>query len=68
MVGSDVAIAYIDGLLAYVDDYNITAKSPCTGILGIVSNKISITTIFGRKHFKQNLLSQNTFHKKKNLT
>ena len=53
MVGSDVAIAYIDGLLAYVDDYNITAKSPCTGILGIVSNKMSITTIFGRKHFKQ---------------
>ena len=35
MVGSDVAIAYIDGLLGYVDDYNITAKSPCSGILGV---------------------------------
>ena len=35
MVGSDVAIAYVDGLIAQVDDYNITAKSPCTGILGV---------------------------------
>ena len=35
MVGSDVAIAYIDGLLGFVDDYNITAKSPCSGILGV---------------------------------
>ena len=35
MVGSDVAIAYKDGLLGYIDDYNITAKSPCSGILGV---------------------------------
>lgn len=35
MVGSDVAIAYYDGNLGYVDDYNITAKSPCSGILGV---------------------------------
>ena len=34
-VGSDVAIAYKDGLLGYIDDYNITAKSPCSGILGV---------------------------------
>lgn len=35
MVGSDVAVAYIDGLLGHVDDYNITARSPCTGVLGV---------------------------------
>ncbi len=35
MVGSDVAVAYVDGLLGYVDDYNITARSPCTGVLGV---------------------------------
>ena len=35
MIGSDVAIAYVDELLGFVDDYNITAKSPCSGILGV---------------------------------
>jgi hypothetical protein len=28
MIGSDVAIAYIDGYLGYATDYNITAKAP----------------------------------------
>ena len=32
MIGSDVAVAYIYGHNGYVDDYNITAKSPCTGL------------------------------------
>ncbi len=35
MVGSDVAVAYMDGLLGYINDYNITAKSSCSGILGV---------------------------------
>jgi hypothetical protein len=30
-----VAIVYLDGLLGYVDDYNITARTPCTGVLGV---------------------------------
>ena len=35
MVGSDAAVMYINGYLGYVDDYNITARSPCTGVLGV---------------------------------
>jgi len=35
MIGADAAVAYIDGYLGYVDDYNITAKAPCGGVLGI---------------------------------
>lgn len=35
MLGADAAIAYIDGYLGLVDDYNITAKSPCSGVLGV---------------------------------
>ena len=35
MVGSDVAVAYIDGYLAFVDDYNITAKTMCSGVVGV---------------------------------
>ena len=35
MVGSDVAVAYDDGYLGYVDDYNITSKSMCSGVLGV---------------------------------
>ena len=32
MVGADAAIMYINGYLGAVDDYNITAKSPCSGL------------------------------------
>jgi hypothetical protein len=28
MIGSDIAVAYIDGVLGYAADYNITAKAP----------------------------------------
>lgn len=35
MIGADAAVAYIDGYLGYVDDYNIAAKAPCGGVLGI---------------------------------
>lgn len=35
MMHSDAAVAYIDGYLGYVDDYNITARSSCSGVLGI---------------------------------
>jgi len=35
MIGADVAVAYIDGYLGVVDDYNITAKAPCGGVLGL---------------------------------
>ncbi len=35
MMQSDAAVAYIDGYLGFVDDYNITARSPCSGVLGI---------------------------------
>jgi len=34
MIGSDVAVAYRNGFLAHVDDYNITAKCMCTEALG----------------------------------
>ncbi|XP_017782124.1 PREDICTED: protein Skeletor, isoforms B/C [Nicrophorus vespilloides] len=34
MLGSDVAVAYIDGYLGYADDYNVTALSPCIKVLG----------------------------------
>ncbi|XP_069695747.1 protein Skeletor, isoforms B/C [Periplaneta americana] len=34
MIGSDVAVAYIDGYLGYATDYNITAKAPCGKVLG----------------------------------
>jgi hypothetical protein len=35
MIGADVAVAFIDGYLGIVDDYNITAKAPCGGVLGL---------------------------------
>ncbi|KAG8187273.1 hypothetical protein JTE90_019162 [Oedothorax gibbosus] len=34
MVGSDVAISYMDGLLGTVADYNVSGKYPCTNVLG----------------------------------
>ncbi|CAB3381569.1 Hypothetical predicted protein [Cloeon dipterum] len=34
MIGADVTIAYIDGARGVAIDYNITAKSPCTKVLG----------------------------------
>ncbi|XP_039278972.1 protein Skeletor, isoforms B/C [Nilaparvata lugens] len=34
MLGSDVAIAFIDGHRGYALDYNITANSPCVKVLG----------------------------------
>ncbi|XP_065225069.1 protein Skeletor, isoforms B/C [Planococcus citri] len=34
MLGSDVTIAYIDGHRGYANDYNITAESSCTKVLG----------------------------------
>ncbi|XP_054258338.1 protein Skeletor, isoforms B/C [Macrosteles quadrilineatus] len=34
MLGSDVAIAYIDGYRGFANDYNITANSPCVKVLG----------------------------------
>ncbi len=35
MVGSDAAVAYVDGQLGFVDDYNITARSACGGVVGV---------------------------------
>jgi hypothetical protein len=35
MIGADAAVAYIDGYQGFVDDYNITAKAPCGGVLGL---------------------------------
>ncbi|XP_019868942.2 protein Skeletor, isoforms B/C [Aethina tumida] len=34
MLGSDVAIAYIDGYRGFATDYNITALAPCVKVLG----------------------------------
>lgn len=34
MIGSDVAIVYINGYLGHASDYNLTAKFPCTNVLG----------------------------------
>lgn len=28
MIGSDVAVAYVDGIFGHATDYNITAKAP----------------------------------------
>ena len=34
MIGSDVAIVYLNGYLGYAADYNLTAKFPCSNVLG----------------------------------
>ena len=34
MIGSDVAISFMDGHIGYTLDYNITGRFPCTNILG----------------------------------
>ncbi|CAG2120853.1 unnamed protein product, partial [Medioppia subpectinata] len=34
MIGSDVAVSYLDGHLGYTNDYNISGKFPCTNIFG----------------------------------
>ena len=34
MNGADVAISYIDGHLGTTEDYNLTARVPCTNVLG----------------------------------
>ncbi|CAH0554460.1 unnamed protein product [Brassicogethes aeneus] len=34
MIGSDVAVSYIDGYRGFATDYNITALSPCVKVLG----------------------------------
>lgn len=34
MIGSDVAIVYLNSYLGYAIDYNLTNKFPCTNILG----------------------------------
>lgn len=34
MLGSDVAVAYIDGFRGYATDYNITSLAPCVQVLG----------------------------------
>ncbi|KFM69991.1 Protein Skeletor, isoforms B/C, partial [Stegodyphus mimosarum] len=34
MIGSDVAVAYMDGLLGITADYNISGKFPCSNVLG----------------------------------
>jgi len=38
MIGSDVAVAYIDGYLGYATDYNITAKAPVSYCSTMKSN------------------------------
>jgi hypothetical protein len=50
MIGADAAIAYIDGYLGYVDDYNIGAKSPCGGVLGI-NRGVCKDEILGKSRF-----------------
>ncbi|RWS19324.1 Skeletor: isoforms D/E-like protein 1, partial [Leptotrombidium deliense] len=35
MIGSDVIITYMDGLLGYAVDYNVTDIYPCTNVLGL---------------------------------
>ncbi|XP_054710992.1 protein Skeletor, isoforms B/C-like [Uloborus diversus] len=34
MIGADVAISYMDGLLGTTADYNISGKFPCSNVLG----------------------------------
>ncbi|XP_049807880.1 protein Skeletor, isoforms B/C [Schistocerca nitens] len=34
MINSDVAVTYVETYLGHADDYNITAQSPCTKVLG----------------------------------
>ncbi|XP_042900194.1 protein Skeletor, isoforms B/C [Parasteatoda tepidariorum] len=34
MIGSDVAVCYMDGLLGTAADYNISGKFPCSNVLG----------------------------------
>jgi hypothetical protein len=33
MIPSDVAVAYIDGYLGHIDDYKLTARVPCSGVV-----------------------------------
>lgn len=42
MIGSDVAIAYIDGYLGYATDYNITAKAPVSCYIKHITLKNSV--------------------------
>ncbi len=35
MVGSDAAVMFINGYIGHADDYNLTAHSPCTQVLGV---------------------------------
>ena len=47
MIGSDVALAYVDGYLGYVDDYNITSRSPCSGVVGVKKGVCRDTAVQG---------------------
>ena len=47
MIGSDVALAYVDGYLGYVDDYNITSRSPCSGVVGVKKGVCRDTVVEG---------------------
>lgn len=44
MIGSDVAVAYIDGYLGYATDYNITAKAPVSCCSTIMATKNNLKT------------------------
>lgn len=46
MIGSDVAVAYIDGYLGYATDYNITAKAPVSCYIRDITLKNSVYLLY----------------------
>ncbi|XP_053202409.1 protein Skeletor, isoforms B/C-like [Panonychus citri] len=52
MIGSDVAISYIDGHFGKTDDYNLTEKYPCTNVLGLHKGICPDSKVGGVENFQ----------------
>lgn len=52
MIGSDVAISYLDGHIGFTQDYNITGHHPCTNILGHFSGVCTDSKLGGIENFQ----------------
>ena len=58
MIGSDVAINYLEGHLGYTKDYNITGAYPCTNILGNFHGVCPDTKVGGVDNFQVNIFER----------
>ena len=58
MIGSDVAINYLEGHLGYTKDYNITGAYPCTNILGNFYGVCPDTKVGGVDNFQVNIFER----------